>query len=117
MIYAERMEFVRPFSLNPVQVVPPESEGPWLVDYDIPTWQVYCLLYSQPQEGDTCISFAEAYRLRWLEQAHPDSKGQYFLMNTRSVRTPLHLWAKERGYFIYFKAEEITFPKPIELPL
>ena len=111
-----KSQLQRPFSLKPVQVVPPESEGKWLVDYDIPTWQIYSLLYTEPQYSDKWISFSEAYRLRWLEQARQDSKGKYWLMNGRSIRTPLNQWARSRGYFIYFEIEEITFPHATTLP-
>lgn len=111
------MILIRPFSLCDVQVVPPEIEGPWLVDYDIPTWQIYALLYMEPQPNDEWISFGEAYRRRWMERAKQCSDGRFFIVNGSSIRTPLSEWAKARGYYVYFKPEEICFPHSTELPL
>ena len=107
---------IRPFSLLPVQVLPCESEGPWIVEYDIKTSELYGILYMEPRPQDKGISFSEGYKLRWMEQARQDSQGKWWLMNGRSIRTPLHIWAKDRGYYVYFLPSEITFPEPINLP-
>jgi len=112
MIDSDKM-LLRPFSLLPVQVVQGET---WLVDYDVKTWEIYAILYMEPKENDLWISFSIAYQLRWLEQARQDSKGKWWLMNGRSIRTPLNKWGRSKGYFIFFKPSEITFFHPTQLP-
>ena len=106
------MTLERPFSILPIQVVPNET---WLVDYDVRTVEIYCILYSEPSDSITKISFSQAYRLRWLEQAYQDSKGKWWLMNGKAIRQPLHAWAKKRNYYVFFKANEITFLHPTKL--
>jgi hypothetical protein len=98
----------RPFSLLPVKVVP--YDPPWLVDFEFKTWELLALLYTAPRPNDTWISFAIAYRLRWMEQARQDSKGIFWLINGKSIRTPMHLWVRGKGLYVYFKNTEITFP-------
>lgn len=103
----------RPFSLLPVQVVPNEY---WETDYDVSTIDLWGIIYTEFRDGDTPISFAEAYRKRWMEQAVQDSEGKWWLKNSRSITIPLWKWAQDRGFYIYFLQSEITFTKPTKLP-
>lgn len=98
----------RPFSLKDISVVLGES---WWVDFEFSTLELYCILYMEPKKGDVWISFTEAYSKRFFERAYQDSKGKYWLKSSKSVRQKIHLWARERGYFIYFEDFEIEFPK------
>lgn len=89
----------RCYVFSPVQVL--ANALPWEVTQEFTDERVEALLEMEPVGKP--ISFKEAYRLRWFELAAKDSTGDWCLLHTRSIRTPLHIWAKERGFYIVFE--------------
>lgn len=93
----------RTYLLKPVKVV--DYQEAWEITHEFSDFEIQSI-YLMEKTGEK-ISFKEAYRLRWLEMAQKDSKGRYWLVSSKAIRTPLWKWAKERGYWIKFEENDI----------